>query len=650
MRIRAAVLSLLAFLPIATRSPARVATAVPNVNRIPAGTLRDGVLTIALEASLVMWHPDGDSLPGLLIEGFSEPGKAPQVPGPLIRVPEGTEIRATVRNVLERDTLTFHLPKGGPASSEAGASDSIVVPPGATRELRTRVRVGSHLYRATTSDTMSARLRIGGALMGALVVDSAARRPGASDRIFVLQVAADSIDPANGFAVPTRSVFAINGRSWPHTERLTATVGDTARWRIINASWDVHPMHLHGFYYRVDAFDGPMVERHGQGALPRMVVTERMSELSTMAISWVPERAGNWLFHCHFQTHVVAHGPLSTTPSAARPRIGPQPRRSPGDTTGHANHAATGMAGLVMGIDVRPRAGERIAEPSPGRRRLRLLAIEDPAFPDSAPSMRFVLDDGRGDARSVAGGPKASPVLELTRGEPVSITVVNELREATTVHWHGMELESYFDGVAGFAGSGTRLAPMIAPRDSFEARFTPPRSGTFIYHSHIDEPRQHRAGLIGPLIVREPGDRPRDDDLVFMLKSARAGPRDPVVIEVNGTRDPDTLVLRARHTYRLRFAGMTTANPGATVWITGRADSAFQRPADTLVAMWRPVAKDGADLPVADRVLRPARQTISMGETYDFEFTPQRPGAMRIEIRAQILRERLFVRIPLKVE
>ena len=57
--------------------------AAPNDNRTPAGTLRDGVLTISLEATLSMWHPDGDSLPGLPVEAFAESGKQPSAPGPL---------------------------------------------------------------------------------------------------------------------------------------------------------------------------------------------------------------------------------------------------------------------------------------------------------------------------------------------------------------------------------------------------------------------------------------------------------------------------------------------------------------------------------------------------------------------------------------
>src|SRR5688500_8690065 len=77
--------------------------AEPNDNRTPAGTLGNGVAAISLEATLAMWHPDGDSLPGMPIEVFAESGKQPTAPGPLVRVSAGTEVRVSVRNSLERD-------------------------------------------------------------------------------------------------------------------------------------------------------------------------------------------------------------------------------------------------------------------------------------------------------------------------------------------------------------------------------------------------------------------------------------------------------------------------------------------------------------------------------------------------------------------
>jgi len=86
------------------------------------------------------------------------------------------------------------------------------------------------------------------------------------------------------------------------------------------------------------------------------------------------------------------------------------------------------------------------------------------------------------------------------------------------------------------------------------------------------------------------------------------------------------------------------------VWLTARPDSSLANLRDTLVVRWRPVAKDGADLPMAARRRAIARQIVSMGETYDFEFVPARRGELRLEVRAAGPRGRLLVRAPIRVE
>jgi hypothetical protein len=73
----------------------------------------------------------------------------------------------------------------------------------------------------------------------------------------------------------------------------------------------------------------------------------------------------------------------------------------------------------------------------------------------------FVLD---GSSDRVA---EVGPPIVLTRGVLAEITVVNHLDEPTAVHWHGIELESLFDSVPGWAGLGSPLAPeILAARSS----------------------------------------------------------------------------------------------------------------------------------------------------------------------------------------
>jgi FtsP/CotA-like multicopper oxidase with cupredoxin domain len=210
----------------------------------------------------------------------------------------------------------------------------------------------------------------------------------------------------------------------------------------------------------------------------------------------------------------------------------------------------------------------------------------------------------------------------LTQGNPVAITVVNHTPEPTAIHWHGIELDSYFDGVAGFSGTPQRLAPVIAPGDSFEARFTPPRAGTFIYHTHVDELRQEPAGMSGPLIVLEPGQRyDPATDIPVLISSPRDSAEQRQFVLLNGRRAPAPVAVRVGVPLRLRFINITLGRPSLRVEV--RRDTALQS--------WRALAKDGRELALARQVLRVARQTISIGETFDFAFTPSEAGEYRFE-------------------
>jgi FtsP/CotA-like multicopper oxidase with cupredoxin domain len=256
--------------------------------------------------------------------------------------------------------------------------------------------------------------------------------------------------------------------------------------------------------------------------------------------------------------------------------------------------------------------------------------------------MHFVLEE-HGHAVDVARD--FSPEIDLTKGVPVSIMIVNHLAEPTSVHWHGIEVEnSYVDGVPGFSGAGTHVAPAIAPGDSFEARFTPPRDGTFMYHAHLDEVREELGGLEGALIVRDSGVAPSVDDHVFFLKGLLSDATHPR--EINGETNPDTVVLHVGRPARLRLINLSTADPVPSFSLTARSDSTLTSAKDTMLVSWRPQAKDGFDLQSAMQAPRPARQIISMGETYDFEYTPQRTGTLRLEVRTS----KLLVRVPIRVD
>jgi len=598
---------------------------LPNDNLRPAGRLDAGVLHLELEARVGRWHPDRPGDPGVVAYTFAEPGRAPTIPAPLLRVPAGTEVRLRLRNALADVPVSVHGFGARPLAAGA-MPDTIHLDPGAVRDVRFRLDSAGTWFYWGAIDGRRPRTNPGGRvagrpverdadepMAGAIVVDPPGTRGPPADRVLVISTWEEPGDTADT-GIALREVMAINGRSWPHTERLEGMVGDTVRWRVVNTSFQVHPMHLHGFYYRVDRIGGQWRDSAVARGRGEMVVTSTMAPLSTMALTWVPERPGNWLFHCHVPKHVLPHLPLA--PGRVSPAEAEAFEAGHSRVHAGANHALGGMGGLVMGVRVRATGAAPLPATAVAHRparSLRLLAQVDTTEREGPPAYRFALSEG---------GTGPSPGIVLARGEPVRITVVNRLREPTAVHWHGIELESFFDGVAGFSGAGTQVTPVIQPGDSFEARFTPPRAGTFIYHTHVNERRQMRAGLTGALVVLE-GGRALDTehDIVVLVTTPRRPTPRPAVL-INGSERPPSLELRSGTRYRLRLINITVDRPGLRLAL---------RSGDSTLATWRPLAKDGADLPPERRVIGPAKRPLGTGETFDVELRPMGPGALRLE-------------------
>ena len=603
-------------------SPLTVALAEANDNRVAAGRTHGGVVELNMVARLAAWRPDLGVDSAVTVQAFAETNGAPRIPGPLLRATQGGEIRVTITNDIADSTLVVHGLRAGTL-----ADDTIHVAPGTRRAVTFRAgSPGTYLYWGTTTGRASIGTRNGRdtQLTGAIVIDPAGVMPDTSERIFVMTVI--DIVPDTTKPPPREDIWelAINGRAWPHSERLEYPVGETVRWRWLNGSYLPHPMHLHGFHFRVLAKgNGTSDTRYAPEGV-RHVVTEFMRPGTTFAMEWTPTRAGNWLFHCHMAPHI--------TPYPARPDSAQMH-----DVHDVAQHPMQGMAGLVLGIRTTEHATSRAADPPSIARHLRLFVQRGPVASD--PRLRatgYVLqhggDEPRADSVQVPG-----PILLLTRGETTAITVVNRSDDATTVHWHGMELESIYDGVAGWSGADSNLAPLVAPGDSFVVSFTPPRAGTYIYHTHMDEGLQLVTGSYGPLIVLEPGERfePETDRLIIFGRAVDAGVNRQAI---NGRIEPPPLELRAGTSYRLRLINIL---PAAPVYVQLRADSALLQ--------WTAISKDGADLPPSLQVQSPsALEGFGVGETYDFIWTPERP--MEAVLTAQnpvdgfMLTQRVIVR------
>jgi FtsP/CotA-like multicopper oxidase with cupredoxin domain len=557
-----------------------------NDNTRPAGALEGTTLVVHLEIGEADWRWE-QQLPPYRILAFAEASGPLTTPGPLIRVREGTRVRVVIRSRVATDVIVHGL-HGRP-----GDDVSLRVPAHGTAETQFRAgSPGTYYYWGSTSESFAKREHSDSQLTGAFIIDP--ERGGPPDRIFVIGYHAQTS--------PVRlDAWVINGRSWPETERLTYRVGEPVHWRWINATDHRHPMHLHGTYFRVHSTGD---NHHDTVASdPPEVVTQVLQPGTTMALTWSPARPGNWLFHCHNLFHVTPDNRLQL----------PQWYDEYAKLE-HDQH----MAGLVLGIHAQPGPTPAVTVERATPMRIALTIGERSGVRYRVPGL-----DRPGLGYGVDGGPITAPgpTLVLERGRPAEVAITSRIAHATQVHWHGIELDSYYDGVPHWGGDSRQMTPLIDPDGSFVARFVPPRAGTFIYHTHFNDYVQLATGLYGALIIVEPGERldPETDHLFIISRDGLDEDRGAVL--VNGATSLAPLTLRAGKKHRLRFIGITPVSSSSIRLLAGGHP-----------VKWRALAKDGADLPAALATQRPAELTISPGETYDFELDAEAPAELELQI------------------
>lgn len=567
----------------------RVVTGEPPV----AGKLANGKLQVRLVLTPGRWFPEAEDGPSTIIQTITEEGKPPHDPAPTLRVREGTPIEVTIRNALDKKARIFGLYERPKKFTDehfdlaAGESKTLTFVPGPA---------GVYLYAADTGKgDLVSRNDTDIEMNGVIIVDPKAGSIPV-DHIFVISNwYQPGPDPKNEDA-GSHELWALNGKMWPYTERLTMKTSAAQRFLIANATIDTHPMHLHGNYFTVanENEDGDHAIRVADDQ--RFAeVTHAVPSFGATVIDFALQRPGRWLFHCHMLYHT-------------------QPELGINDDWKKDEHRH--MSGLVIGMEAVGAA--RLPNPKPRSARHLVLDIEprDQKYADGLMGIQASIIESGTVLKSQ--NVRIGPVLDITRGQPVEIEIRNGLKESTAIHWHGIELDSFYDGVGGYGGTGTTVTPMIEPGQSFTARFTPPRVGTFIYHSHFRDVNQVSTGLYGALIVREAGEKPAHNDLVFLL--AGDGPQDNAPFLLNGEEKPGEITMVKGKQYRLRFISMRTAK--------GRTMRLLR---DGQPVQWTRWAKDGADLPATLRTTVDAEQMLLPGETFDYLFTPGTPGMLSLE-------------------
>lgn len=94
------------------------------------------------------------------------------------------------------------------------------------------------------------------------------------------------------------------------------------------------------------------------------------------------------------------------------------------------------------------------------------------------------------------------PTLRFTEGGYAVIYVKNEMNVETSVHWHGIILPNFFDGVPYLN------TPPILPGQTQKYEFPLKQSGTYWYHSHTM--LQEQSGVYGSIVIE-----PKEKKLVY---------------------------------------------------------------------------------------------------------------------------------------
>jgi FtsP/CotA-like multicopper oxidase with cupredoxin domain len=218
-------------------------------------------------------------------------------------------------------------------------------------------------------------------------------------------------------------------------------------------------------------------------------------------------------------------------------------------------------------------------------------------------------------------GTVPGPMIRVTAGDHVRITLINHFPKPTAIHWHGLEVPSNQDGVPGVG-----MKPVM-PGQTYVYDFWVHDQdvGTHWYHSHYDDQEQVAGGMYGAFLVDPRPGTPQfqqqqaihaDVEYTEFIGTLPGG-----WYVINGKSFPDTQPIQVKHgqTVRLRLIG---------------ADTMMMHPMHIHGHTYTVIAEDGHMLPPAARYQKDTIQ-VAPGETYDATFSAwaapgsiyPRPGA-----------------------
>jgi FtsP/CotA-like multicopper oxidase with cupredoxin domain len=206
-------------------------------------------------------------------------------------------------------------------------------------------------------------------------------------------------------------------------------------------------------------------------------------------------------------------------------------------------------------------------------------------------------------------GGTPGPTIEAVEGDRVRIFVTNRLKEATTIHWHGLILPSGMDGVGGLS------QPKIQPGETFAYEFTLKQHGTHMYHPHADEMVQMAMGMMGLFVIHPRGGDHVDRDYALLLHNFALHP---------GTRRPDPSVMQDFDLWTFNSKVYPAIEPmvartGERVRIRVGNLSMWNHPIHLHGVQFEVTGSDGGRWPKA-QWRREVTEIVGVGQMRDIEF------------------------------
>lgn len=255
------------------------------------------VKVFELTAKMVQWPIlDGVSVTAMTYNST--------VPGPMIRVTEGDQVRIILRNELEEPT-TIHWH----GIEVPNAMDGV---PGITQEPIEPGETFTYEFTAKPAGTFmyhshfEGDVQVGAGLYAPFIIDPLIAEVNPPDVDKTLMISEWLMRGGQTFAAMPMggmepNFFTINGKSFPNTETITAKQGERVRLRLIGIGQFIHPMHLHGLPFKIVATDGHPIPEAAQ--LTKDTVSVAPGE--RYDIEFIANETGQWVLHCHILHHTT---------------------------------------------------------------------------------------------------------------------------------------------------------------------------------------------------------------------------------------------------------------------------------------------------------------------------------------------------------